>query len=394
MKNRGEHLEKLQSLLDTAVSGGDVPFVVAMCAGQADVRWAGVAGEASESYLAATDTVFRVFSMTKAVGATAAMILIDRGLAAMDDPVEAYLPEATDLQVLAGWTGDQAIFRSPKVKPTLRHLATHTSGLAYDTWDADMDRWTRQSGQIRATTGQLAGLHAPLMFQPGSAWTYGIGLDWLGRVVEAIDGRRIDQFLTDEIFEPLGMTDTSCEVQPHMTDRLAGVWKRSNDGAFVATNRAPPSQPEFYGMGHALYSTPQDYLKFLRMVLGQGVLGGTRILSEAAVQSLLANSIGDLSIPQVVSQNANVSADLDLFPGTRLTHSFAAIRTEANVPGKRSAGSQGWAGVLNTHWWIDPAKDIAAVLMTQTLPFAEPRFMAFYDRFERAVYEAQVRPQA
>lgn len=385
-------MEDLQTLLEQAVAEGDVPFVVAMCSGRDGKTWSGSAGQAAPSMSAGPDAVFRVFSMTKAVGAVAAMILIDRGLAGMDDPVEAYLSEAADLHVLSGWDGDQPILRAPGVKPTLRHLATHTSGLAYDTWDDAMDRWTRQTGQIRATTGQLAGLKAPLMFDPGTAWTYGIGLDWLGRVIEAIDGRRIDQFLAEELFTPLGMNDTACEVLPHMADRLVGVWKRDEDGALIRTNRAPPSQPEFYGMGHALYSTPKDYMLFLRMLLGQGAIDRTRILSDRAIYQMLANAIGDLSIPRISSQNLNVSADVDLFPGTRLTHSFAAIRCEENVPGKRSAGSQGWAGVLNTHWWIDPAKDTAAVLMTQTLPFMEPRFMALYDRFESTVY-ANVKDQ-
>lgn len=379
-------MDDRQVVLDAAVAAGDVPFVVAMCANNAGETWVGAAGEASVGKVAGPDTVLRIFSMTKAVGATAMMMLVDRGLASMSDPVSKYLPEAAGLKVLDGWDGDQPILRDPEVGPTLGHLATHTSGMAYDTWDARMDRWTLATNPPRAELGVIAGLQVPLMFDPGTDWSYGIGIDWLGRVVEAIDGRRIDRFLAEELFGPLGLNDMACEVEPHMAERLSGVWKRGQDGELVETRFAPPSHPEFYGMGHALYATPQDYLTFLRMLLGRGALNGTRILSKEAVQTMLANQVGTLSLPRMVSCSARVSADIDLFPSTQQTHSYAAVRVEEDVPGKRSAGAQGWAGILNTHWWIDPGQDLAAVLMTQTLPFVEPRFMNLYDRFERAVY--------
>ena len=142
-------------------------------------------------------------------------------------------------------------------------------------------------------------------------------------------------------------------------------------------------------MGHALYSTAGDYMRFLRMFLNRGALDGKRVLSEKGVATMLANHIGDLRVGKLTTVVPAITADVDLFPGTPKTHSFGFLRVEQDVPGMRSAGAQGWAGVLNTHFWFDPAKDVAATIMTQTLPFAEPRFLALYGQFERAVYAAR-----
>jgi Beta-lactamase class C and other penicillin binding proteins len=139
-------------------------------------------------------------------------------------------------------------------------------------------------------------------------------------------------------------------------------------------------------MGHALYSTAPDYMRFLRMYLNKGQLDGKRLLSEKGVETLLSNQIGDIKVGMLKTVVPALTADAEFFPGRKKTHSMAFMRIEEDVPGMRSAGSQFWAGVLNTHCWFDPKKNIAAVLMTQSLPFVEPRFMGVYDRFERAVY--------
>lgn len=375
-----------QSILDAAVAAEDAPFLVAMTANAGGVTWSGAAGEAAPGKPASDNTVFRIFSMTKAVGSTAAMILADRGQIGLDDPVDTYLSEARDLQVLTGWDGDTPQYKSPASPPTLRQLATHTSGLVYEFWCEEIGAWLQKTGHPTIISGLNASLMYPLAFEPGARWDYGLGIDWLGRVVETVDGRRIDVFLKEEIFEPLGMNDTACEVEGHMADRLAGVKARSEDGTFVDFELAPPSHPEFYGMGHALYSTPSDYLTFVRLFLNKGTLNGSKVLSEDAVDKMLANSIGDLRIGKMMTQAPGMSADVELFPGTPLTHSFGFLRVEDDVPGMRSAGSQGWAGVLNSHYWFDPARDVAAVIMTQSLPFVEPRFMGVYEAFERAVY--------
>jgi methyl acetate hydrolase len=379
-------MSKLQAVLDDSVRAGNVPFAVAMVGDKNAIKWSGAAGERSPGQAASTDTVFRIFSMTKAVGSTAAMILIDRGKLNPDTPVEDILPEFAKMQVLEGFDGDKPVLRAPKTKATVRHLATHTSGLEYEFWNADMAKYLAVTGHPPILSGLKAALFYPMMTDPGTRWGYGIGIDWLGQVVEKIDGRRIDQFCREEIFEPLGMPDTAFEVSAPMKTRLAAVAARGEDGKFAPFDIAPPPNPEFYGMGHSLYSTAPDYMKFLRMFLNRGELGGKRLLKEASVDWMLADRMNGLTFQKMVTAAPPVTADCDPFPGTRRTHSFGFFRVDEDVPGMRSAGTQSWAGVLNTHFWFDPKKDVAAVIMTQTLPFVEPRFVDTYEKFERGVY--------
>lgn len=373
-------------VLDQAVANHDVPFVVAMAGNSKGVTYAHAAGDAAPGRKAAEDTVFRIFSMTKAIGSTAAMILVDRGKLSPDTPVEDVLPEFAKVRVLEGWDGDKPRLRAPRTKATARHLATHTSGLEYEFWNAGVGEYLQKTGHPPMLSGLKDALSYPMMTDPGTRWGYGMSIDWLGQMVEKIDGRRIDQFCREEIFQPLGMKDTDFEVRPDMTPRLAAVAARGEDGRFAPFDIAPPPRPEVYGMGHALYATAPDYLTFLRMFLNKGTLNRHRVLSESAVARMLTDHMGGLTIVKMVTAAPPVSADFHPFPGTRVTHSFGFMRNEEDIPGMRSAGSQSWAGVLNTHYWFDPAKDIAAVILTQSLPFGEPRYMQLYGDYEKAVY--------
>lgn len=380
-------MKKLNDVLTNAVAEGAAPGFVGMVGSADGVRWSGAAGERAPGKPMTEDTVFRIFSMTKAVGSTAAMILIDRGKLDFDTPVDSILPEFSKIQVLDGFDGDKPRMRAPRTRATVRHLATHTSGLVYEFWNADVPKWMAATGHPTILSGLKSSMFYPMVFDPGTRWDYGIGIDWLGQVVEAIDGRRIDAFCREEIFGPLGMIDTDFEADAAMAaDRLASASARGEDGRFAPFEISPPARPEFYGMGHTLYSTAADYMRFLRMFLNKGVLDGQRVLSERGVERMLANHIGELRIDPMKTAVPAVTADFAPFPGTPKTHSFGFMRVEEDVPGMRSAGSQAWAGVLNTHYWMDPAKDVIGLIMTQTLPFVEPPFMKTYEAFERAVY--------
>jgi len=380
-------MSELDDVIRTAVERQDVPFAVAMVGGRDGVRWSGSAGEARPGVAAASNTIFRIYSMTKALGSTAAMILMDRGTLDPDTPVAEILPEFAKKQVLEGFDAEgKPLMRPPRTQATVRHLATHTSGLTYEFWNTELQRYMQSTGQPSILSGLREGLDYPLMFHPGERWEYGIGIDWLGQVVEKVDGRAIDDFCRDELFQPLGMQDTRFEVEPDIAPRLSSVHMRGEDGFFADFELAPPSKPAFYGMGHSLYSTAPDYMRFLRMYLNKGQLDGHRILSEAGLARLLTNQIGDTSTPLLKTAAPSITADAEFFPGRKKSHSMGFQRIDEDVPGMRSAGSQFWAGVCNTHFWFDPKKDVIGIIMTQTLPFVEPRFMAMYEAFERGVY--------
>jgi methyl acetate hydrolase len=379
-------MSQLNDVIEQSVRAQDAPFLVAMVGDKNGVTWSGAAGERAPGEKAAQDTVFRIFSMTKAIGSTAAMILMDRGKLDPSTPVETILPEFKKIKVLDGFDGATPRLRAPRTKATVRNLATHTSGFVYEFWNADIPKYLETTGHPTILSGLKTSLFYPLVFDPGERWDYGIGIDWLGQVVEAVDGRKIDRFCREEIIDPLNMADTRFEVEDRMAGRLASVSMRGEDGKFGDFAIAPAANPEFYEMGHALYSTAPDYMRFLRMYLNKGQLDGKRILSERAVETFLANQIGNTKIGLLKTAAPPITADAEFFPGRKKTHSMAFMRIEEDVPGMRAAGSQFWAGVLNTHCWFDPKNNVAAVLLTQSLPFVEPRFMETYDRFERAVY--------
>ncbi len=380
-------MHKLKNILEDAVAEAAAPFVVAMTANSDGVTWSGAAGESGPGQEAREDSIFRIFSMTKAVGSTCAMILLDRGKLRLDDYVEDILPEFAQLNVLSGFDGDKPRFRRPRTKATIRHLATHTSGLVYPTWNSQMAEYFRLTDQSIPIQGKASTFQLPLVFDPGDRWGYGIGIDWLGKVVERIDGRSIDQFCNEEIFEPLRMNRTVFELPPALSQQLASAAVRGKDGQLADLNLPIYGNPDFYGMGHALYSTAADYLTFLRLFLNKGSLNGHLILRLATVDQMLANHTAPLSVGAMGSVSPKQSADVNFFPGIKKSHSLGFLRMEEDVPGMRSAGSQSWAGLLNSHYWLDPVNDVAAVFMTQLLPFADPQFMRSYELFERAVYQ-------
>ncbi len=384
-KSRRPALPDPQEILDAAVALGDLPFATGLVGGPDGALWQGAAGEAAPGRPAAQDTVFQLFSMTKAVGAVAAAILVERGQAALDAPVGDAIPAFDALPVLDGWDGEAPRLRPQRTRATLRQLLSHRSGAAYDVWNGGMQRYRRLTGLPSPRSGRRAALAMPLAFDPGQGWAYGTGLDWTGQLIEAVDGRRIDAFCRDEIFAPLGMAETVFALTPALAPRLAAV--RVREGAGFAIVEAPTLvEPEFHGLGHALIGTAPDYLRFLRMLLRGGELDGRRILSEAMVAELLANQIGARRLGVIPSVQPEASADVDFMPGAELTWSLLGLRNQADIPGRRAAGAQGWGGILNTHFWLDPARRRAGMLMTQLRPFADPRVTATLDAFERAAH--------
>jgi CubicO group peptidase (beta-lactamase class C family) len=374
----------LDALLSEAVASEVAPFLVGMTANAAGTTWSGASGDSSFGVAAGQETLFRIYSMSKGICATAAAILVDRGQLNLDTAVEDILPEFAELGIVSDGGESQAAVPTFQ-KATVRQLATHTSGLGYEFYDTATARYLKENGQPSVLTGTAAGLRYPRLFEPGTRWQYGIGVDWLGLVIEAIDGRRIDRFCQEEIFRPLRMESTRFEASS--VPELADVFARNRGGGFEPVQLSPPSQPEVYGMGSALYSTASDYIRFLRMFLAHGELDGARILSSDRVGEMLANQIGDLRVQSLASATPDLSADLNILPGFAKSHSLGFMRLEEAIPGRRAAGSQFWGGVLNTHFWFDPASDVAAVLMTQSLPFMDPAVMSAYERFERAVYD-------
>jgi CubicO group peptidase (beta-lactamase class C family) len=282
------------------------------------------------------------------------------------------------------------MLRTPRIKATIRHLATHTSGLAYEFWCAEETAHLQaigSGGVLAASKLQTTLLNDyPMITEPGTRWAYGVSIDWLGLVVEAVSGMKIMDFLRANLLDPLGMKDTDAIVRDDMKDRLASVNLRGVNGSFTVFPVDPPATSDTFGMGHALYSTARDYAKFLRMILNKGELDGQRVLSASAVAQLLADQTPTGLVFREAVTTSPLSANFNPHPEVPKSHAFAFLRFDADVHGARRAGSVGWAGVCNSHYWIDPSSGIAGLFMTQTLPFAEAPYMVAYEAFERAAY--------
>jgi methyl acetate hydrolase len=376
---------KMDEVLQAAVARADVPGVVALAAGHGGVIYEGAAGRraADAEDPITPDTMLRIASMTKMVTTTAALQLRERGMLDLDAPVAAYRPEFASLQVLGGFDGEIPRLRPPASQATVRQLMTHTAGLAYWFWNSDIDRYEQLTGVPNVLPGSGDVFKSPLVFDPGARFEYGINIDWLGRVVEAISGQPLDEYFKAHITGPLGMTNTTARMSAAQRANSAPIHVRGEDGSWVVTDIDWAQQPDYWGGGHFLYSTPREYLAFQRMLLGGGALGDARILAKATVDEAFTNQIGELYFPAAISTvHPELSTDVDLGPG--LTWGLGLLLNEEQQPGMRAAGSGAWAGLFNTHFWVDPATGVTGSVFSQTLPFGGP-FQLYVD-FEQALY--------
>ena len=381
----------IDAVIRAAVDAKDVPGVVAMAASDRGVIYEAAFGtrDGARGPAMTLDTVFRIASMTKLVTSIAAMQLVEQGKLGLNDPVPAIDPALSAPQVLDGFDAAGApVLRPAKGPITLRHLLTHTAGFSYEQWDANMARYVKASGMPSTSTGKLASLRMPLVFDPGERWEYGINIDWVGQIVESVSGLKLDAYVQEFICKPLGMRDTGFVTSPEQRARQVSVHQRQADGSLTPQPLETPFVPEFWAGGGGLYSTAGDYLTLLQAILRDGELNGVRILKPETVALMSRNQIGDTEAGILKTTAPGRSTDVDFFPGISLKWGLGTmINVQAGANG-RSPGSLTWAGIFNTHYWIDPAKRITGVIMTQVLPFGDARTMKLYGQYERSIYDA------
>jgi methyl acetate hydrolase len=388
---RSVPLERIDASLRAAVEAEEVPGVVAMAATDKGPIYVGAFGTRVRGTGAAmtVDTVFRIASMTKPVTCVAAMQLVEQGKLTLDGTLPDIDEALSAPQVLDGFDAAGAPQLRPARRPiTLRHLLTHTAGFCYETWNADMMRYVKATGMLSTPSGKVAALRLPLGFDPGTRWEYGINIDWVGRIVEAVSGQTLETYFRDHIFAPLGMGDSTFVPAPGLRARQASVHQRQADASLAPQPLETAFTAEFHAGGGGLYSTAPDYLVFLQMLLNEGSFNGVRILRPETVTLMGENHIGELRAGVLKTWMPARSNDVDLFPGISLKWGLGYMINMQPGPHGRSAGSLTWAGLYNTYFWIDPARRVTGTIMTQILPFADARALALYGRFERGIYEA------
>jgi methyl acetate hydrolase len=389
---------QIDQVLREPVDEKKLPGIVAMVAVADRVIYQGASGKQDtiKNIPMTVDSIFRIASMTKPITSVGVMQLVESGRVKLDEPAATYLPELSQVQVLEEFDAStgKAKLRPPNALPTVRQLLSHTSGFAYEFFDPQLHGYAATGAVPSARQGDDGFLKAPLLFDPGSRWEYGISTDWLGKLVEKVSGQTLEDYFRQHIFQPLGMTDTFFNVPPEKQARVVAVHQRQEDGSFLE----PPPQPfksvQFFSGGGGLYSTASDYLKFERMLLGGGKLGDKRILQSETVAQMSRNQIGDLMLVELRSQIPQFAKDPIRIPGSLDKFGLGFAINTKPVEGGRSQGSLAWAGIYNTFFWIDPARKNCAVIMMQLLPFSDDAAYSVVEHFERAVYANPAKPVA
>ena len=383
--------EPIEQVLAAAVGQSRIAGVVAAATTRDGVIFEGAAGARSvaSGEPMTTDAVFRIASMTKTITAVAAMQLVEQGALSLDRPAAEIVPALGEVKVLTGFGPDGPMLRPPRTDITLRRLLTHTAGFAYETWNAKIARYVREQGLPPMRSAKLAALAVPLANDPGERWEYGVNIEMVGRMIEAVSGRDLETHLQAHVLKPLGMLDTSYIARAAWEDRLAVVHARGADGTLEAVASPPVDEArrEFFPGGGGLFSTAHDFLRLLRALLNGGELDGVRILKAATVAMMGENHMGALNVLPLPTEMPKLSNPVDLMPGITKKWGLSFLINSAAVPGGRAAGSLAWAGLMNTYFWLDPATGVAGVFMTQILPFADTIVLDAFDAFERAVYE-------
>jgi CubicO group peptidase (beta-lactamase class C family) len=386
---RSARFDPIDAALYSAIQNGDVAGVVALAATPTGIVYEGALGKANlpQGSSMAPDTVFWLLSMTKAITATACMQLIEQGRLRLDQKASDILPELASPKVLEGFEADGKPRLRPAKRPiTVRHLLTHTSGYTYANWSEALTRYEQVTGIADIATARNAAFEAPLEFDPGDRWEYGISIDWVGKLVEAVSDQSLEIYFRENIFQPLGMKDSGFLIGSEQKRRVATLFNRQPDGTLAAAPFEMPQRPEFFTGGAGAFSTPQDYVKLLQALLNGGSFAGARILRPETVAMMMTNQIGALDVHEMRSAHPEYSRSFDQFPGQTHKWGLSFDINEVAGPNGRSAGSISWGGLLNCYFWIDPAKKVTGAMFTQLLPFFDARVVSLYGTFERELY--------
>jgi CubicO group peptidase (beta-lactamase class C family) len=375
-----QSLASIDRILKDAVSSGTVPGVVTLVVGKDRILYKGAAGQMNVARRKAMqdDTIFRIQSMTKPLTAVAIMMLQEEGKLSVEDPASKYIPALKEPLVLTSFDSKTGTFATRKASQEIliRHLLSNTSGLGYSfsnpTLKAMIDRTGKPPDEL------------PLLHDPGSEWTYGMSAKVLGKIVEKVSGVALDQFFNTRIIRPLGMTDTFYLVPDGKSARVATVSRREKTRLVESAN---PARMGSRAMGDGgLYSTAPDYARFLQMLLNEGQWRGAPLLHKESVEQMTRNQIGDVIVQTQPTTDLTLSLPFPSGAG-RDTFGFGfqiAAATDVDSP-MRSPGSYSWSGSYNTHFWVDPHREAAVVVMMQIAPFYDEQCMKLVADIETAV---------
>jgi CubicO group peptidase (beta-lactamase class C family) len=385
-------MTKAAAVLDQTIADGRLNFAVASVGNAGGQTWSHAAGyqDAEKTKPASPDNIIQIASMTKLVTTIAALQLMEQGKLDLDTPISAYAPELNELQVLKGFVPDDTpILEKANRAPTARELMTHTAGYVYEIWNAN----ALKGSQLGITPSLLSEgnyLAAPLAFQPGTAWEYGINTDWLGVLVERLSGQRLADYFDEHIFMPLGMADTFYELPANKLDRSVMMMARAAEGlvplpSFQPTPMKKGSMAHYSG-GGGLSSTVKDYGRVLQMLLNSGSLDEKTLLKAETVNSMFQNNIGDIQPAALATVMPTLSNTADMSFGEKATFGLGLLLHTDGITGGRKANTGSWAGLFNSYYWVDREAGTYGIFGTQVLPFYDGAAIETLLEFEQAVY--------
>ena len=370
-------LARIAPHFDAYVDDRRLPGWLATVARGGEIVWKGSGGYRDrEAQIPVTDdTIWRIASMTKPVTSIAAMMLYEEGHFDLNDDVGRWIDSFRSPRVYVGGTPAKPL-TVPATEPVrVHHLLTHMSGLTYGfQYTHPVDAMYRAKGYDFGYPGgaDLAKavddwIELPLLFQPGSAWNYSVGVDVLGRLVEIWSGQPLDVFVKERITDPLAMTDTHWWCPPEKADRLATAYVPSRDGSKVleAATAHALREPRLLSGGGGLFSTAHDYHRFVTMLLRGGDLDGVRLVSQRTLDLMTRNHLpGDQDLQSMASDSF---AETE-YAGVGFGLGFSVVVDQAKNKSLVSEGTFGWGGAYSTVFWVDPAEDLTVSFFTQLLP--------------------------
>ena len=369
-----------------AVEAADLPGAIGLILDAGGTRYARAFGEAEagSGRPMRVETPVQIASMTKAIVTVGAMQLAERGRLSLDAPIGALLPELAEPQVLTGFADDGAPQTRPAARAiTLRHLLTHTAGFSYSFTRAETLRWFEHVGT--PAMGARAGIVMPLLFDPGEAWEYGVGIDWAGQAIEAATGSSLGDYLAEHVLGPLRMHDTAFHRAP--PPGAATVHARTPEGAWAA-HPVWLNAGDFDMGGGGLTSTAPDYARFLRMVLSDGSLDGARILAPETLAEMRREQVAPLRAGYMGSAMPELAPPFDWFPEQHTGWGLSWLINPERTAEGRSPGSLAWAGIFNSFYWVDPTAGVAGLFVSQVSPFGHPGALDAFRALERMAYAA------
>jgi methyl acetate hydrolase len=377
-------------LAQTVHRHGGAPGIVAMATDAQRNFYEGAAGsrELGKAAPMTTDSVFAIFSTTKALTGVCVMQLVEEGKIALSDAAKKYVPEIAELQVLDGFdAAGQPKTRVPRRDITINDLMLHTSGLCYEFFSHDDLKYRTAKNIPTVVSCTFASIRTVLLHEPGERWTYGANIDWLGRIVEQQRGKRLGEVMQERVFAPLGMSDIGFTMTESMKSRRVTIHDRAADGKLTPLpDLMLPQPPEMDMGGHGLYASVGEYMKFIRMMLNDGAGINGRVLKAETVARMSQDGLGTLKSTGWQTSIPSLSNDGEFFPGVDKGWAYTFMTNREPTPSGRPADGLMWAGLANCFFWIDRKNKIGGYWASQILPFQDCASYPGFVDFETTVY--------